>query len=172
MSEPLLKTPVFDVEELRVDTARGTRSYYRLNAPDWANIVPITPQGRVVLIRQHRWGTGESTLEIPGGMVDEGEDPADAVVRELREETGYGGGELIPLGWVHPNPAIMDNRCWLYAMRNARPVHETDMDDGEDIEIELVDGSTLSDLLGEGRITHALAVVSLQRVVARWPDVR
>jgi ADP-ribose pyrophosphatase YjhB (NUDIX family) len=110
-------------------------------------------------------------LEIPGGMVDAGESPEDGGIRELAEETGYGGGRLVPLGWVHPNPAIQGNKCWLYAMLDAVVVGETQLDAGEDIKVELVGISELPDLLDRGAISHALAIVGLQRVLARWPDV-
>ncbi len=171
MGDRVLNTPIFDVEGFEVQTRAGERTYYRLNAPDWVNIVPITPEGKVVLIRQHRWGVDAETLEIPGGMVDPGESPELGGVRELLEETGYGGGRVILLGWVHPNPAIQGNKCWLFAMLDAVLVGETQLDAGEDIKVELVGLSELPGLLDRGAISHALAIVSLQRVLARWPDV-
>ena len=171
MGDRVLKTAIFDVEAFLTETRAGVRTYYRMHAPDWVNIVPITPEGNVVLIRQHRWGVDAETLEIPGGMVDPGESPQDAGVRELAEETGYGGGRVVPLGWVHPNPAIQGNKCWMFAMLDAVVVGETQLDAGEDIEVELVGLSELPGLLDQGAISHALAMVSLQRVLARWPHV-
>mgnify|MGYP001297811394 CR=1 FL=1 len=171
MAERLLHTPVFDVHGFQAQTPGGERTYYRLQAPDWVNIAPITEDGRIVLIRQHRWGIDEETLEIPGGMVDPGEEPVDAAVRELREETGYGGGQVRSLGWIHPNPAIQDNRCWLFVMENARRIGETDLDEGEAIETQVVSREELSRLVRDGTLSHALAVVTLQRLLARWPDV-
>lgn len=171
MGDRILKTPIFDVEAFPTDTRDGVHTYYRLHAPDWVNIVPITPAGEVVLIRQHRWGVDAETLEIPGGMVDPGESPEVGGVRELEEETGYGGGRVVPLGWMHPNPAIQGNKCWMYAMLDAVVVGETNLDAGENIDVELVSLSELPSLLDRGAISHALAIVSLQRVLARWPDV-
>lgn len=171
MGDPLLSTPVFDVESFSAETRQGDRTYYRIHAPDWVNVVPITSAGEVVLIRQHRWGVDAEMLEIPGGMIDDGESPEAAGVRELSEETGYGGGRMVSLGWVHPNPAIQGNKCWLYAMIDAELVGETQFDPGEDITVELVGLRELPGLLERGEITHALAIVSLQRVLARWPNV-
>ena len=86
---------------------------------DWVNVVPITAAGRVVMIRQYRHGTGEIGLEIPGGVIDPGEEPLAAARRELREETGYGASELAAIGQVAPNPALQDNRCYSFVARGA-----------------------------------------------------
>src|SRR5436309_1286822 len=80
-----------------------------LEGPDWCNIIPITSDGNVVLIRQWRHGTRKVTLEIPGGLVDAGETPEHAAGRELTEETAYRAPTIIPIGTVAPNPAIMSN---------------------------------------------------------------
>src|SRR4051812_5610502 len=82
-----------------------------IDTPEWCNIIAVTPEDQLVLIRQYRFGVGASTLEIPGGLVERGEDPAAAAARELEEETGYVAGRVVPLGAVHPNPALQGNRC-------------------------------------------------------------
>ena len=61
---------------------RETHPFYVLEAPDWTNVVPVTPDGRVVLVRQYRHGIREATLEVPGGSVDRDEDPAEAAARD------------------------------------------------------------------------------------------
>ncbi|MEZ4518692.1 MAG: NUDIX hydrolase [Chloroflexota bacterium] len=64
-------------------------SFYILEAPDWVNVIPLTPDEQVVMVRQYRHGTGTVTLESPAGMADhDGEALAVAAARELREETG------------------------------------------------------------------------------------
>ena len=113
-SEQLADCRVFTVRrDLSADPRSGrTHDFYVIEAPDWINIIPLTEDGRVVLIEQYRHGTREVSLEIPGGMVDAGESPRDAAARELSEETGYEAGEVLLLGKTRPNPAIQDN--WIH----------------------------------------------------------
>jgi len=90
-SEQVADCRVFNVRrDFSADPRDGrVHDFYVIEAPDWINVIPLTDDGRVVLIEQYRHGTGEVSLEIPGGMVDEGESPQDAAARELLEETGY-----------------------------------------------------------------------------------
>jgi ADP-ribose pyrophosphatase len=95
-------------------------------------------------------------------MIDsEDPSPAVAAARELREETGYEAERLVPLGVVHPNPAIQGNRCYTFLAENARIVSEPQPDETEDIRIVLHRVEEVSRLLREGRITHALVVSAL-----------
>jgi 8-oxo-dGTP pyrophosphatase MutT (NUDIX family) len=102
---------------LREDHKRSPRTgqghdFYVLEAGDWVNIIPLTADEQVVLIRQYRHGVEDMTLEIPGGMVDaEDPSPLHAARREMQEETGYDSHEVSSLGAIHPNPAIQANRC-------------------------------------------------------------
>lgn len=160
----LLDTAVFSVDSFTAPTRAGDRTYVRLRVPDWVNIAAVTPDEQVVLVRQHRWGIDAPSLEVPGGIVDPGESPEEAAVRELSEETGFGGGALIPLGFVHPNPAIQDNRCWLYAMTGATQIRAPHPDPSEDLDTVLTPISELGALLRGGTISHALALVTLHRL--------
>ena len=156
----------YRIFRLRRDHVRSPHNgrefrFYVLETPEWINVIPLTPEGKVVLIRQYRPGTEEVSLEIPGGMVDDEDgDPAATARRELLEETGYAAGEMIPIGRVAPNPAIMDNQCHIFLARDARPVAEPQFDGAEYIELELVDLDEIPGLITGGRITHALVVAA------------
>ena len=83
-TELLQECAVFTVSRTRTRSPKdgGLHDFYRIDSNDWVNIVPVTPAGEVVMIRQYRHGLRDVTLEIPGGMVDPGESPADAAARE------------------------------------------------------------------------------------------
>lgn len=127
----------------------------------WVNVVAISPQGRVVMVRQFRHGTEETGLEIPGGVVESGEDPAKAAARELLEETGYTAEEIVPLGKVAPNPALQDNWCFSFLARDARKTDEQMLDAGEDIDVLEIDPAEIRALVESGEINHGVVVVAL-----------
>jgi len=104
----------YRVFNLRTDRARSPRTgkdhdFFVLESPPWVNIIPVTSDDNVVMIAQYRHGIRSVTLEIPGGLVEDGDTLEGAARRELQEETGYDGNDLISLGSVHPNPAIQNN---------------------------------------------------------------
>jgi 8-oxo-dGTP pyrophosphatase MutT (NUDIX family) len=134
--------------------------FYIIDSPDWVNVIPITADGKVILVEQYRFGTKESSLEIPGGMLDHGETPGSAASRELLEETGYAGDEPILLGTVHPNPAIHTNRCYTYLIKNVTYRRLPRQDSTEDIEVHRVPLSEIRGLIREDKITHALVIAA------------
>lgn len=136
------------------------RPFVRLCCPPWVNIIPITAEGDVVLVRQYRHGVREITLEIPGGMVDPDEDPQLAAGRELLEETGYEAQEIKLLGNVWPNPAIQDNLCYFYLAENAKRVAEPQPDPFERFEITTAPLSTVPELIATGQIRHSLVITA------------
>jgi 8-oxo-dGTP pyrophosphatase MutT (NUDIX family) len=156
--------------DFRVFSVRGDRTlsprsgkphdFFVLECADWANVVALTPDDDVVLVRQFRAGTRSITLEIPGGSVEKGESPFAAVRRELREETGYAARSWKRIGLVHPNPAIQGNRCSTYLARGCRPVGELIPDEGEDLAVEVVPLRRIPDLIRRGRITHSLVIAA------------
>jgi ADP-ribose pyrophosphatase len=132
------------------------RRFVALDATDWVNVIALTRDDRVVLIRQYRVGAEQVFVEIPGGMVDPGEDPRAAAERELREETGYAATRWRLLGVVRPNPAIQGNRLFTFLAEDAEPVGAPALDDGEVISLETRTLDEVTEMLRDGTIDHAL----------------
>jgi 8-oxo-dGTP pyrophosphatase MutT (NUDIX family) len=136
-----------------------------LETPDWANVVARTPDGRMVLVRQYRFGSRALSLEIAGGMVDAGEEPLEAARRELREETGFTSERWTFLGAVEPNPAFHDNLCHHFLAEDAVQTHPQELDPGEDVEVVLLTPAEVESQVRDGRIRNSLVVSALGRVL-------
>ena len=162
--EPLASYRIFEVCRVElVDAAGQPRGdAFTLRGSDWCNVVAVTPDDRVVLVWQYRFGTDALSLEIPGGVIDPGEAPEDAARRELREETGYEAEQLDLLLAIEPNPAIQNNRCFTFLAQGARPTGATDFDHQEELETALLPADRIADLLDGGQVTHSLVQSALE----------
>lgn len=173
-SEPHATTRIFDVsrEIYRHPDRVPERDFFVIRAPDWVNVVALTPDRQLVLVRQFRYGTDAFSLEIPGGVIDAGEDCVAAGLRELREETGFVGDRVRLLGSVHPNPAMQNNRCHLVLVENARREAELAWDPDEELEISLMPVPEVYALAYAGGITHAMVLDALLLFLPHWEKIR
>jgi len=143
-----------------------------MNVPDWVNVIALTPDHQLVLVRQFRFGIDGFSLEIPGGVMERGEEPLVAAQRELREETGYTGNGARVLGSVHPNPAIMNNRCHLVLVEDARRTDVLAWDHDEEIEVITAPVDEVYAWARSGRISHALVLDALLLFAPEWERLR
>jgi 8-oxo-dGTP pyrophosphatase MutT (NUDIX family) len=140
-------------------TGEAKGNFFYIASADWVNVVALSADGRLVLIRQFRHGSDEITLEIPGGIIDEGESPTEAARRELLEETGFAAEKLEVIGRVRSNPAIISNWTWtVLATGLGAAASATMFDEHEEISVELIDVHEIDEKLRNGEITHALVV--------------
>jgi 8-oxo-dGTP pyrophosphatase MutT (NUDIX family) len=145
----------------------ATKRFSLVEAVDWINVIAVTPGGQVVLIRQFRIGANEVCLEIPGGMVDPGETPAQAAVRELAEETGYTSTHWELLGKLSPNPAFQTNWLYTYLARDAVQTSPPRPDGNEVIEVSTATLTECHAAIRDGRIDHALVVAAFAHLAFR-----
>lgn len=166
----LLHTRVFDVRAsaFRHPARAQPREFIVIDAPDWAVVVAVTPAGQLVLVRQYRFGVQRLSLELPGGVIEPGEDPARAAARELEEETGFTGAPPVLLGTVHPNPAIQSNRAHLWLIAEARRTAELNWDADEEIGFTLEPVDAVLRRARAGEITHALMLNALFLLEPWW----
>lgn len=166
------KTVVFDLQSVSYrHPVRGTeKSFVVVRSPDWVNVLAVTQTGEIVLVRQFRFGIDSFSLEIPGGVMEAGEDPITAGLRELREETGFTGSRVRLLGSTHPNPAIQSNRCHFVLVEDAVRTEALDWDPDEEIEITTRPADDVLALARSGGITHALVLNALLLFEPHWRD--
>jgi 8-oxo-dGTP pyrophosphatase MutT (NUDIX family) len=168
--EELFRHPLFNLERHHLEAEELRKQALVVKAPDWVNIVPLLADGSVLLIRQWRYGIAAPCLEIPGGLVDDGEEPSETAARELLEETGYRAGKLGVLGRMHPNPAIMANTLTTWLATDLEPV-DTERQifgvEDEQISVEPTPLEAIPGLIQDGEITHALVIAAFYLLQTR-----
>lgn len=146
----------------RINPIKGTEGdYYAIHSNDWINVVAVTADNKIVMVTQYRHGNQEITIEVPGGLVDDGEAPIVSAARELKEETGFISDPLIQIGAVAPNPALFNNVTYTFLAQNAEQKFEQALDGNEDIDISLHTLEEIDQMIQSGKITHALTINAL-----------
>jgi 8-oxo-dGTP pyrophosphatase MutT (NUDIX family) len=147
-------------DRYRLEPEGTERDFIVLDWHDWINVIALTPDQQVVLIRQFRHGVREVTLEVPGGLMEPDESPELAALRELREESGFAGQSAKLLGTIWPNPALQNNRLFTYLVEDVEPAGALELDPFERIEVDLRRLADIPQLIAGGEIRHALVLAS------------
>jgi len=151
---------------LRVDTCKLQNGsikddYYVLEYPNWVNAVALTKANKMILVRQYRFAADIISLEIPGGVIDDGEEPEAAIVRELQEETGYSFDSCELIATLYPNPATSTNKTFTFLLKGGVKTHEQHLDEHEILNVEEYTIDEVKQLLKENKIDQALHVAGL-----------
>jgi ADP-ribose pyrophosphatase len=167
-AEPAYRHPLMTVETRTIARpgARGKEAEERtslaIDTLDWVHVVPVLPDGRIVMVRQWRYATESFHLELPGGIVEDG-DPRASAEAELAEETGYRAGNWQLPGEVEPNPAILDNRLtlWLASdLQEIPPGERPPADPHEEFEVVPIAPGEVAGRIAAGEIRQALVISS------------
>ena len=137
--------------------------FYVNHLPDFAVVVAVTPEHRVIMVRQYRHGVEKVLLELPAGCIEAGEDPKDGAARELLEETGYKAGSLEFLFKIAPNASNCTSYAQCYLARNVFPAEPQNLDETEALEVVELEGEEVKRLLREGGVEQAVHVAALYR---------
>lgn len=159
------ETPIFNLHQKKMTPSGPEKAgtFYILDAPEWINVIALTPERKIILVEQFRFGIEKCTLEIPSGMVDPGETPIESAKRELAEETGYTAAKWTKLGEVSSNPAIMTNFTHLYLAEECIKSEEQNTGEHEDILVHTMPLDEFLDLVKSGDIHHAIVLSAVSQ---------
>lgn len=155
----LFKENWFTVRKDRCERPDGKiiDPYYVFEFPEWATALPLTAEGKIVLVQQYRHALGETCIELPGGCIDDDDDHAEAGIRrELMEETGYEFDEVVHLGEISSNPSTNNNLMHMYVAKGGRKVKEQELDHNEEIEVFEVTVEELLQLVEDRKIVQSM----------------
>jgi ADP-ribose pyrophosphatase len=153
----------FRTDKCELPDGRVMPNYYVMEFPEWANIVPVTEDGKIVLVEQYRHAANEVSIEIPGGSTDPHikEDANKAALRELLEETGYVPDDVRLIGVHRPNPAMQNNRMHTYIGFNCKKMQAPQLDPFEDIRVVTYSVPEVMEMIFTGQINHSIVVASI-----------
>lgn len=160
-SEYLFNDRWFKVRKEKCETPQGkiVDPYYVYEFATWVGALPVTADGKVIMVRQYRHALGETCIEVPGGCVDDTDNNFEAAVsRELLEETGYTFTSYEYLGRISPNPSTNTNLLHMFLATGGIKIAEQQLDHNEEIEVVLVTIDELKKLLQENKIVQAMHV--------------
>ena len=162
-SEYLIKRPWLTArrDKVQLPDGRILDEYYVLEYPTWVNVIAITKEGDMVLVRQYRHALGRTNFELVAGVLEKGEDPLVAAQRELLEETGYSGGEWKELMQLSANSSTMTNLTHCFLAEGVEKTALQNLDASEDLEVYVFSQEEVKQKLQQGDFVQALMVAPL-----------
>ena len=174
-SEYLFNDLWFKVRKEKCETPDGkiVDPYYVYEFPTWVGALPVTQDGKIVMVRQYRHALGETMIEIPGGCVDDTDkNPEEAIARELLEETGFSFSSYEYLGRISPNPSTNTNVLHMFLAKEGELVASQKLDDNEEIEVVLLSIDELKQLLRENKIVQSMHVACIMYALEKLNELK
>ena len=157
----ILKTIVCSVTSRHNVSYNGIEGdYIIMNAPDWVIVIP-EKDNNFLMVKQWRHGEAALSVEFPGGVIDKGEKPEEAAIRELEEETGFKAGKLTKLGTVNPNPALFSNHVHFYLATDLQATGKQNLDEDEFINCMELTKEEVLEGMGTPAFPHAIMGMAL-----------
>lgn len=173
-SEYLFRDLWFTVRKDKCQTPGGklVDPYYVYEFPTWVTAVPVTSEGKIIMVRQFRQALGEVCIEIPGGCVDDTDkDLEAAIARELLEETGYSFTSFEYLGKISANPSTNNNLMHMFLARGGTRIAEQQLDGNEEIEVGLYTIGEVKQMMKENRIMQSMHVSCLLYALEKMGEI-
>ncbi len=148
-------------DKCEMPDGRIVPAYFVVELPVSVCALAITEQGEVILVKQYRHPVADVLTELPGGFIDEREDPQIAIGRELLEETGYSFNQFDYVGKVAANPGLINSYTHLFLARGGKKISTQSLDDHEQIDIQLVPLEDVRAMLHRNEFAQALHVSCL-----------
>jgi ADP-ribose pyrophosphatase len=174
-SEYLFNDRWFKVRKDRCETPGGkiVDPYYVYDFSTWVGALPVTEEGKVIMIRQYRHALGEVCIEIPGGCVDDTDTSLEmAISRELLEETGYAFSSIEHLGKISPNPSTNTNYLHMFLARGGKKVAAQHLDENEEIEVLEMTIEELKQLLRTNQLLQSMHVSCILYALEKMGELR
>jgi ADP-ribose pyrophosphatase len=153
------------VDKCELPDGRIMEPYYIVEIPDWCNVIVATDKEELIMVQQYRYAAGIITIEPPGGIIEKYEQPIDAAIREMQEETGYISDQIDFLCEIYPNPALQKTKAFFYLARNARKAANAKLDEFEDLNTVTLSKQKVLGMLAESQFKHAAQTGALYKAV-------
>lgn len=170
----LHKEPWLTIRKDKCELPNGNivPAFYVNEYPDWVNAFALTKEGKVIMVKQYRHGIETVEIELPGGVIEDGETREEGVRRETLEETGYTFQNIEFLGKISANPSTTNNFMHMFLATGGEKVAEQKLDESEEVEVEFMSIDEVKQLVKENKIMQSLHVNCIFYALERLEEMK